>query len=89
MNHESGACRVELRVDDVFAAQVPFRVAAKLTTTDMRRMADRKFTSPAISRTSLMQFVEKRRPEFPATGEDRPFDVTRVARRALGTTTKS
>jgi len=52
VNHESGACRVELRVDDVLAAQVPFRVAAGRTTTDMRRMAGRTFTAPAVSRTS-------------------------------------
>ena len=49
-----GAYRVELRVDDVLAAQVSFRVAAKRTTS-MRRTADRTFTGPAISRTSLSE----------------------------------
>ena len=34
-----GAYRVELQVDGVLAAQVPFRVAATRTTTHMRRMA--------------------------------------------------
>ena len=49
-----GAYQVELRVDDVRAAQVPFRVAATRTTS-MRRTADRTFTAPAISRTSLSE----------------------------------
>ena len=50
-----GAYRVELRVDGVLAAQVPFRVAATRTTTDMRRMADLEFTAPATSPTSLSE----------------------------------